>query len=670
VTRPWWDQIGAEAQIESGTPVLLPGGRGALLEALQARIPGFTPEWRDLSDEDAGVALVRLFGAQLDPIVQRAGRLTEKALVEYLRTAGIGLAPPRPAYAFVRFEPKPKNDGPVSVPEGFRLTSPRADGGDGEVSWETEEALSVGNIALAEILAFDGAAVRLANAGETFRPFGERPEIGAALYLGLDVVGTPGGTLALLFETAADGDPAPVPEGGAPPADIPQPVLRWEALTDRGFAAADVVRDDSGHLTRTGLTIVKLPAAWQAGRPTVAAEGIARHWLRLRLASGAMPSPPTLANIHLHVVAAVARETHREEYPVREAEDRAILVRLTRTPVLPGSVVLEVDEGVASVDLFDLSAEPSGGFRQWSEVPTLAGQLPDARVFTLDAAAGIIRFGDGREGMTPPPGIRNIAVRAYATTLGGAGNVGADEIKTMASTLTGVQAVSNPLPASGGADAELSETAIALGPARVKARGRAVTASDVALLATEAEGADIVRAYALSCVDPAFPGAVRSGTIGVFVIGRRHPSDLSAGPPVATSQTLAAVAAHLAGTAGPLGARFVAANPRFHEVAVQATITVAAGRDAGAAMSAAGEALDLYLNPELSGDWSIGATLRHSRLVHVVLGADPDIVSVPFLSITVDGIAHSACADVTLSRFGLPWPGRHRLLAEVEGTGP
>ena len=671
MTRPWWDRPGAAASIEKGAPILLPGGRKALLEALRSRIPGFTPEWRDLGDEDAGVALIRLFGAQIDPIARRADRLTEKALHEFLRTAGISLAPPRSASAFVRFEPKPKNDGPVLVPPGFRLSSPRSDGGPGDAVWETRDPLSVGNIALAEILAFDGASIRPTRLGEAFRPFGERPAAGAALYLGFAVVGTPGPTLSLLFEAASEGDPAPVSEGGAPPASVPRPALRWEALTGRGFAAVDVARDDSAQASRTGIALLKLPDDWAAGRPAAAADGPPLHWLRLRLASGEMRTPLRLANIHPHVVEAEARETHREEFPVPEPAGRGSIARLARSPVLQDSVVLEVDEGVAGAGLLDLEDEDDGeggGFRRWALVDTLAGQRPDARVFTLDSAEGIIRFGDQREGMAPPPGIRNIAVRSYATTLGAAANVGAEAISGMASALAGIQSVSNPLPASGGSDLETIESAVALGPARVKARERAVTADDVALLATEAEGADIIRAYALPCGDPAFPGAVRPGTTGVFVIARRHPRDRSSEPPLASSETLAAVAAHLSGRSAPLGARIVVANPRFHRILVQGTIAVAEGRDSGAAMSAAGDALDRYLNPELGG-WSIGASIRHSALVHVVLGASPDIVSVPFLSVTVDGIVHSACTDVALSCFGLPWPGRHRLLALAEGSG-
>lgn len=671
MTRPWWDRPGAAASLEKGAPVLLPGGRKALLQALGSRIPGFTPDWRDLSDEDAGVALIRLFGSQLDPIVRRADRLTGKALHEFLRTAGIGLAPPRSASAFVRFEPKPNNDGPVLVPPGFRLSSPRSDGGPGDAVWETRDPLSVGNILLTEILAFDGASLRPARPSEAFRPFGERPSAGAALYLGFTLVGAAGPTLNLLFEAAADGGPAPVSAGGAPPAREARPVLRWEALTGRGFVAADVARDDSAQASRTGIAVLKLPDDWTAGRPAATADGPPLHWLRLRLASGEIRRPLRLANIYPHSVEAVARETHREEFPVPEPAGRGSLVRLARSPVLPDSVVLEVDEGVAGAGLFDLEEDDSGGsggFRRWTRVDTLAGQRPDARVFTLDSAEGIIRFGDQREGMAPPPGIRNIAVRSYATTLGPAANVGAGEIRGMASPLAGIQSVSNPLPASGGSDLETIASAVALGPARVKARNRAVTADDVALLASQAEGADIVRAYALPCGDPAFPGAVRPGTTGIFVIARRHPKDRSAEPPLASSQTLAAVAAHLAGRSAPLGARIVVANPRFHRISVQGTISVAEGRDSAAAVGAAAGALDRYLNPEL-GEWSIGASIRHSALVHVVLSASPDIVSVPFLSLTMDGIAFSACTDIALSRFGLPWPGRHRLLAVAEESG-
>jgi len=43
-------------------------------------------------------------------------------------------------------------------------------------------------------------------------------------------------------------------------------------------------------------------------------------------------------------------------------------------------------------------------FEEWVEVSDLNTQLPDAKVFTLDAEAGILRFGDGVHGAVPPAG--------------------------------------------------------------------------------------------------------------------------------------------------------------------------------------------------------------------------------------------------------------------------
>lgn len=666
--RPWWDHPLAEARLTGGVPVLVPGGRKAALAALQARIAAYVPEWRDLTEEDAGVALVRLFGLQLEPILARAERLPEKALVEFLRVAGLTVAPARSARAVLVFTPDERNPGPVDIPAAAKLLSGRADGEKGDVTWETDAPLAVPNLTLAERHAFDGEIALAAAEGETFAAFGERPTVGAALYLGLTGSGRIAGQLSLVFDPAGDGTPAPVYHGGEPAATRPAPQLRWEALTDRGFQALDVVADSTDALTRTGIVTVVLPRDLSQGRPALLGDGDTAYWLRLRLAGGRLDPVPRLRGLHAHAVTATAKETFRDEFPVPQTDGDTVRVRLARSPVLSGSVVLEVDEGVSGADLFDLDGSngetTQGGFRRWAEVDTLAGQRPDARVFVLDAATGEIRFGDGREGRRPPQGTGVVAVRAYATTLGAAGNVGIDAISRQPVRLAGTSAVTNPFPASGGAAAEDTDSAVTNGPAILKARGRAVSTGDMALLARHAEGADILKAYALSGVDPAYPGAIRPGTVGVFVVPRRHPSEPTDTPPVASSQTLAAVAAHLATAVGPLGARVVAASPRYEEIRVEATLSIVAGADPAVAESAVRAALDDWLSPE-TGDWRIGAVIRHADLTHLVLGAHQSITAVPFLAVALNGIGHPACADVPLRRFGLPWPGRHRLTVEA-----
>jgi predicted phage baseplate assembly protein len=671
MTRPWWDNPRVPATLADGVPVLMPGGRAAALTALQARIAGFVPEWRDLGNEDAGVALVRLFGLQLDPILARAERLPEKAFVEFLRAAGLTLSSARSAAAIVVFTPDGRNVEPVEIPPGSKLLSGRSDGVKGDVTWETDARLSVPNLTLAERHAFDGEVALQAAEGETFAAFGDRPEVGAALYLGFEGIGRVDGQLSLAFEVPGNGAPRPVAEGGPTPPGRPAPQLRWEALTNRGFQPIDVEADATGALGRTGIVTLALPVTVVVGRPAAVGAGDPLYWLRLRLAGGTLDPPPQLQSIHTHAVNVTARETVRNEFPVPEAVGQSSRVKLARAPVLSGSVVLEVDEGAAGADLFSLDGVDgagtgtSGTFRQWEEVATIAGQRPDARVFVLDTATGEIRFGDGREGRVPPPGVRVVAVRSYAVTLGAAGNVAVDAISRLPVRIAGISAATNPFRAAGGATAEERAAAIAHGPAMLKTRGRAVSTSDMALLARQAPGANVLKACALSGVDPAFPGANRPGTVGVFIVPLRHPSESPGAPPVTTSETLGAVARHLARAVGPLGARVVAAAPRYEEVRIEATLSVSPGADPVAAERAARAALDLWLNPE-SAEWRIGATLRHADLTHVVLDADEGIAAVPFLAVTLDGIGFPACADVTLRRFSLPWPGRHRLAVETE----
>lgn len=669
----WWDTPSVDAALDpAGAPVLIPGGRAEALRALRHRIEGFVPEWRDLSDEDAGVALAALFGLQLDPILARANRLPEKALVEFLRAAGLTLAPPRSARTIVAFTTEPSATGPVNVPPGTRLASARADGESGTVTWETDESVAAVNGTLAETQLFDGEVPSLVAEGEPFRPFGRAPEAGAALYLGFEVAGDPGRSLSLAVILAPEPMPQPVAIGGTPTRDTPQPVTRWEALTAAGFKPVEVAADTSGGLSRTGILRLTLPAGWTADRPAQLGEGDPLHWLRLRLASGTPPKGREIAALVPNGVAAEAKETVRDVFPVPETSASQVTAKLPRTPVLSGSVVLEVDEGASGGDLFDLPAENApdagGTFRRWREVATLAGQRPDARVFTLDPETGTLTFGDDVEGMQPPPGIRTLAVRSFAVTLGAAGNVGVDEVSRLPVGVRGIASATNLVRGAGGADAEAAETAVRKGPALIKARGRAVSAGDVALLAGFAEGADILRAYALSGVDPASAGGARPGTVGVFVLPRRHPQDPPERPPAITSETLAAVARHIAREVGPLGARIVAGAPRFQDVRAEAVLTIAAGRDPAAAGAAVRAALDTHFNPERTA-WPLGATIRHADVLQAILAASDAVVAVPFLALAVDGIAHAACEDVALARTGLPWPDRHRFVIDVMEGG-
>jgi uncharacterized phage protein gp47/JayE len=132
--------------------------------------------------------------------------------------------------------------------------------------------------------------------------------------------------------------------------------------------------------------------------------------------------------------------------------------------------------------------------RQDSLAFSRAGQLDYVVEVDEDDRATIV-FGDGAFGAIPPAGWQ---VRAtYRVGGGPAGNVPAGRVQTIASSpplaLLGAK-VTNPDPATGGADRETIEHAVAHAPSVFRSMRRAVTAGDYEALAMSFQGVGKVRA--------------------------------------------------------------------------------------------------------------------------------------------------------------------------------
>ena len=126
----------------------------------------------------------------------------------------------------------------------------------------------------------------------------------------------------------------------------------------------------------------------------------------------------------------------------------------------------------------------------WSEVASLYAQAPNDRVFTvLDAPGGkaVVRFGDNVEGATLPTGDHNV-VASYRVGLGADGNVPAGAITTLVDRPRGVGDVVNPLPATGGQDADSADDVRTKAPTTVLTLGRAVSIDDYQNLAASFAG--------------------------------------------------------------------------------------------------------------------------------------------------------------------------------------
>lgn len=121
----------------------------------------------------------------------------------------------------------------------------------------------------------------------------------------------------------------------------------------------------------------------------------------------------------------------------------------------------------------------------WHQAETLSGLQPTDRRYLLqtdsseDGDTLTVVFGNGREGARLPTGSANIKA-TYRYGMGKAGNVAARKISQLATHPLGAQEVSNPLPATGGADADSRDQVRRNAPLAVMALDRLVSVQDYA----------------------------------------------------------------------------------------------------------------------------------------------------------------------------------------------
>jgi predicted phage baseplate assembly protein len=167
----------------------------------------------------------------------------------------------------------------------------------------------------------------------------------------------------------------------------------------------------------------------------------------------------------------------------------------------------------------------------------------------VNRQTGEILFGDGRNGLVPPPGVRNVRMSLYRTGGGEAGNVVAGAIKTPLSGGRHIEKVTNLMPAQGGAESETMSALLERAPRALRHRHRAVTCEDYEDLAKLASPA-VARALCVSLIDlDREPSAIiaslaqeaaGSGKVSVIIVPRS-----TAVRPLPSQVLISQVAAHL-----------------------------------------------------------------------------------------------------------------------------
>ena len=349
-----------------------------------------------------------------------------------------------------------------------------------------------------------------------------------------------------------------------------------------------------------------------------------------------------------------------------------------------------------------------GAAEVWSmEPPDADGQLPvwhlrrdldaakrDSLHFTLNAATGDIRFGDGDSGRVPPRGTTLLA--RFRRTTGAAGNIRAgiawtlaDDVRNGALLGEDVADVSdrlapaeNPAAASGGTDQETvnhaagraaeslwaHERLVELGGstrdqldrARVMGRRapqRATTLLDYERLALDVPGTRIARARAWTGIDPAFPCLSAPGTVTVVVVpflprARPYPTE-------GLLQTVRDFLDHYR----VIGTRLVVAAPEYVTVRVRATVRRRAGTDPQRVLQGIQAALDGFLDPLSGGPdgrgWPFGRDVYRAEVLQTIDNV-PGVDHVLALEL-LTGDADGDCGNLCVGPMALVTPGTHQV---------
>lgn len=643
-----------------------------LLAEIRTRIARYAPEWRpgeaawtDVNDNDPGITFAQVFAWQAEMLLYRMNKVPLLNYIKFLQMVGIELRPAEPALAEVAFPLLPTYGERLrAIPLRTQLSAQSGDGGK-PLLFETVAPLTALRARLDAVLAGDGISyTELTPANDAgapgFLPFGPEARAGAELALGFsDPDPLPPVALDLAITARAAAREA-LACGPAHLARYAPATIAWEYWDGAAWRRLKVLKDETRAFTRSGHVLLQLPAAGIAGKTALGLPD-ERCWIRARLADSQYERRPELLAIRTNTVAAEQAESLHDEVLGGSDGSRSQRFRLASTPVLAGSLALEIQQG-------------EEGYEAWHEVPDFFGSGPADRHYALNRSTGEIVTGDGVNGAIPVAYLHNaganVVARAYRVGGGARGNVPAGAIRTLTAALDGVDAngVRNLAAATGGRDEESLEAALRRAPRALRSSGRAVTAEDFEHFARQA--GDVARAKALPLFHPRFPGSPVPGVVSVIVV---PDADTAATPaPQPSDGTLRAVCACL-DARRLLATELFVLRPDYQLVEVRAELVAADGADLALLGEAVEAALTSFFDPLRGGEdgqgWPFGGTIYYSRVYHRVFEV-AGVERIGRLAVVLEGEERPQCSDIPIAVNGLLYSRGHEVAVHYNEDTP
>ena len=507
--------------------------------------------------------------------------------------------------------------------------------------------------------------------GKTFAPFMPVSDQTAAFYMGTDKP-LPSADAGIFFDILEQAGLAEIPP------------LVWEEWDGGGWRELSF-EDDTQQLHLPGVVMLQpLPTTQKLEH-----FGQYLYWIRARLKEDLPPDETQVNRILPNAVWARQQRTFQDLALGTSTGAPSQLFNMTQIPILADERIevreyagkrAEVEWRILALRLFNqdpavieelelqLAAEgPAteivmGDLRlvrdrskrvtevwvRWIPVLHFYASGSDDRNYQLDHFRGRLLFGDGNNGAIPPLGAAILA-RTFRSGGGSAGNLPAGTIKQLLGAVSGVQAVSNPRSAEGGADGELLSDFAVQAPERLRARERAISARDYETLAREAS-ASVAYVRAIPGLDPS--GRAAPGWVTLLILPESL--DPRPEPSFGLREEVRLYLENYAPADIAASHQIFVTRPEFFPVDISATLITAQRQDPGAVSASATAALQAFLHPLTGGPvgqgWDLGRDVYLSDISAVLSGV-AGVDAIAMLALLANGIPQGDSVSVSSRRI-------------------
>jgi len=684
-----------------------------LVEEGRALIPLHAPEWTDHNVHDPGITLMELFAWIAEMDIYELNRVPDRHKLKFLALVGIVPEPPRAARTVLSFSLAPGAPDPLPLRAGTEFVGQDPFGD--ETRFRTVESIAITHARLLRVFRTDRQGeqdlTERWRRSAAFEPFGPAARRGTECCFAFSQAFPAGLPINLFFTFEGDhaNDEAredllremqerarrcspsrgPSCEPIPPPPQIAGPPGRWMHHSVRlvweyfgqrnggiGWIALDPRRgeldDDTRAFTLNGRIRITLPGPLRQ-HPDGA------FLIRCRVEAGSYDGAPVILNLILNGVAAEQAVPVGSIKAIATENLEAVQLGLsdgTSSQQFKLSELPEQEDGFRnftpiqeiSFRLFTLQSEE---WHEWQKRADFDAAGRDDAHYVLDPSAGTVTFGDGEHGRVPAKDA--VIYATYQATRSEAGNLAANTVQTLADSLhnraifgggpavvrmqANFTAITNPVPALGGAAAESLPGAEARAIERMETSPRAVTLSDFKRLALVTPGVRLARVEALVNAHPSFPCVRATGLVTLIIFPY-----LPKAAPKPSPGLRQAVAAYLA-RRRIIGTRVEVVEPTYLEVGVRAKVRSAPMTDKSAIQQRIVQALDTFFHPLEGGPdragWPLGRDVYRSEVLQVIdqVGGVEHVLAMDLMAAG----GEPQCGNICLSPTWLTIAGKHQI---------